>query len=135
VLAYFLLGKIFRPSQTDPLSSSEQSEKKVDSNNTELGEIYEVPDVIVNPRNSGGRRYLNITFALECCDKTTSGELDRRKVQVRDVLITILTSKSVDEVDGVEDKEQLRKEVVEKINQILTKGKIKAVYFSNFVVQ
>jgi len=135
VLAYFLLGKMFRPPQIDPLSTSQQQSEGKEDSGAELGQIYEVPDVIVNPRSSGVRRYLNVTFAFECLDKATVQELDKRNVQMRDLLIAILTSKSVDEIDEVEEKKQLKAEVVEKINQILTKGKVKAVYFSNFVIQ
>ncbi|EAJ0802761.1 flagellar basal body protein FliL [Campylobacter jejuni] len=53
---------------------------------------------------------------------------------IRDIIIRTLTAKTFEEVSTQKGKERLKDELVGKINEILTDGFIKNVYFTDFVV-
>jgi len=99
------------------------------------GEIYQVQDIIVNPAASEGRRFLNVTVGFEYYDSATAAELEARDVQVRDMLISLFSSRTVEELDDLSEKEDLKREILRKVNVILKRGKVVRVYFVNFVMQ
>ena len=51
------------------------------------------------------------------------------------MILLLLSSKSLDEIQTVEGKIALRQELIQRINQILTTGKIRNLYFTEFVIQ
>ena len=62
-------------------------------------------------------------------------EITRRKAQLRDTILLLLTSKNFEDVNRLEGKFQLRNELIFGINQVLQSGKIQTLYFTEFVVQ
>ena len=54
---------------------------------------------------------------------------------MRDILNTVLTSKGLDELVDVHQREALRTEIAEKINALLKNGSLSSVYFSKFIIQ
>jgi flagellar FliL protein len=60
-------------------------------------------------------------------------EIEKRKAQIRDIIIITLSSKSYEEVSSREGKDQLRNEIKDTINNFLTKGKIKNVFFTDLI--
>jgi flagellar FliL protein len=61
--------------------------------------------------------------------------LKLRQPQLRDVVLLLLSSKTLEEIQGTEGKIILRRELVLRINQVLQKGKIRNLYFTEFVIQ
>lgn len=61
-------------------------------------------------------------------------ELDEKKAMLRDAVNSVLRTKKPEDFDGTKD-EQLKKEIKDKINALLTKGKIEGVYFNDIIVQ
>lgn len=101
----------------------------------EQGMLYMVEDLIVNPAGTNGTRFLNTSIALEYYEKKLESELAEKNVMIRDVILSILLSKTLDELDGVANKDSLRSEILDKCNQKLRNGKLTRVYFTNFVMQ
>lgn len=132
-LLYFLFAKFIAPGM------SPQSHAKEDvSEETavpEQSQVMVIKDIIVNPAGTNGTRFLLTTVGLEIPTAELKVELEAKEVQTRDILNTILTSKGLDELTAPQFKEQLRKEILEKLNSTLTKGKIKNIYFSKFIIQ
>jgi len=89
---------------------------------------------VVNLSGDGGARYIKIDMELELSNGDVSDELEKRKPQIRDIIITLLSSKTYEQIDSSEDKEFLREEVKNTINGFLVKGKVLKVYFSQFIV-
>ena len=61
-------------------------------------------------------------------------ELEEKKAILRDAVNSVLRTKKPEDFDGTKD-EQLKKEIKDKINTLLTKGKIEGVYFNDIIVQ
>ena len=62
-------------------------------------------------------------------------ELEKIRPKIRDFIVIMLSSKSVDQISTADGVEFLREEIRNKINGYLTKGEVKDVLFTNFIVQ
>jgi flagellar FliL protein len=55
--------------------------------------------------------------------------------QIKDAVLLLIGNKTFNELNDLQGKIQLRAELINKINSILPKGKVKRIYFTDFVVQ
>lgn len=96
---------------------------------------HKLDPFIVNLVDPLGRRYLKVQIELELDSPPTIEEAKKHDSQIRDAIITLLTSKSYGDVDSPEGKMQLRQEIISRVNQFLRRGKAQNAYFTDFVVQ
>lgn len=111
-------------------NQSHEAEKK-----DVVGRVIPLETFIVNLAGSKGRKVAKVNMELEIKDGSgnVAEEIDKRKAQVRDIIIIILSSKTFDEVSTREGKDGLRTELKDTINSFLTKGKINNVFFTEFI--
>ena len=62
-------------------------------------------------------------------------ELDTKKPAIRDTMISVLSSKTFEEISTAKGKENLKNELVERINESLVDGKIVNLFFTDFAIQ
>lgn len=116
------------------------------------GIMFDTGSKIVNLMDPTGRKYLRLGVVLEFAPtdlayytmateaKTLFEEEFNKEVALKgpiinDAIITLVSSKSFDSVYTAEGKEELRKEILEKINEQIHELRIIYVYFTEFVVQ
>lgn len=97
--------------------------------------IFNLDPFIVNLQDNSGTRYLKLTVNLELASPSAQSEINAQTTQIRDSLIILLSSKSYTDIGTVEGKYQMRDEIVARVNQFLTKSKVKTAYFTEFVIQ
>ena len=98
--------------------------------------IVPVDPVIVNLSGSGGRRYLKAKINLEAKDVDIKKKIETKSVQIKDRLIFILSSKTLEDIEGSEGQEYLRREIQDSVNVVLKiEDGVLQVYFTEFVVQ
>lgn len=102
---------------------------------TEVGIMYPLDLFTVNLLSESGRRYLKVEMNLELEGEELAVELDTKKPVLRDIIIRILSSKSLEEISTVKGKETLKEQIVSELNTRIKDGKVKNVYFVDFVVQ
>lgn len=100
-----------------------------------IGVMYPMDQFIVNLLSESGSRYLKISLDLELSIQTLTPEIDKKKPIVRDIIIRSLSSKTIEEISTTKGKERLKDEIVSKINEILTDGYVKNIYFTDFIIQ
>ncbi len=100
-----------------------------------IGKIVPLDSFVVNISDRERDRYLKLKTELELSMPELSDELDQRMPQIRDLIISLLGSKSFEEVRTIEGKNFLREEILLRINSLLISGKVKRVFFTEFVVQ
>ncbi|WP_027338700.1 flagellar basal body-associated FliL family protein [Halonatronum saccharophilum] len=105
----------------------------VNSENRELGPTTDIGDFLVNL--DGGRRFVRVSMVLEVNNSRVTREVDERTPQIRDLIISVLRSKSHDEVITEGGSRTLRTEIMNKINERLIEGQITNVFFTEFVIQ
>ena len=101
----------------------------------ELGVLHPMKTFIVNLMDPGGKRYLKITISLELENEELKAELDKRLPQIRDAILILLSSMTFEDISPIEGKMRLRRQMVNRCNAYLTTGKVKNIFFSEFVVQ
>jgi flagellar FliL protein len=134
LVAYFLLSGN-NEEQPQPQEPQKIEKKKKVENMTEIGPIYPLDQFIVNLVSNNSSRYLKCKIDLELDSPELQQEVDKKLPAIRDLIIRILSSKTVEEIQTAKGKEKLKEEIKRKINEILTTGEIRHVYFTEFVIQ
>lgn len=99
------------------------------------GPIIPLTPFIVNLADPGGRRYLKVTVEVELDKKESEAEMKGRVPEIRDQIIVALSAKTFQQVQGAAGKQVLREELTARLNATLKSGKVKNLYFTDFVVQ
>lgn len=100
-----------------------------------MGKIVPLETFIINLAGSKGRRVAKVNMELEVNGEGVTTEIDQRKAQVRDIIITLLSGQAYEQVSSKEGKDKLKEQIKDTVNAFLTKGKIKDVYFTEFIYQ
>lgn len=136
--AYFMLGGKKAPAGDGHGAEAEASASEGGQASAPAAKssgIFNLEPFIVNLQDNSGTRYLKLTVNLELTDGANPAELTAQTTQVRDSLIILLSSKSYADIGTVEGKYLMRDEIVARVNQFLSKGKVKTAYFTEFVIQ
>ena len=116
------------------------------------GVMFDVGTKVINLADPGGRRYLKVGIVLEFAPHDTAWytmateqraelqalfetEMATKQPVIEDLVISIISSKSFEQVYTLEGKEGLRQEIINRINQMLPTQLVMYVYFNEFVVQ
>lgn len=99
------------------------------------GGLLSLDPFIANLADDSGRRYLKATFQVDFGGTEVPAAMNARLPQTRDLLLTLFTSKTFDDIRTPEGKQQLREEIIARVNQVLDRDLAKAVYFTEFIVQ
>ena len=97
--------------------------------------IIPLDTLIVNLSGSNGRRYLKVKINLDAKDGDVKKLIEAKSIQIKDRLISILSSKTLEDIEGLEAQENLRKEVKDAVDVVLKAEGVLQVYFTEFVVQ
>ena len=130
-----------KPAEIDkkPVSTSKKKDEKGKEDKKDVEEesmIVPLDPVIVNLSGSGGRRYLKAKINLEARDGDVKKMIEAKSVQMKDRLISILSSKTLEDIEGLEGQESLRREIKDAVDVLLkVEDGVLQVYFTEFVVQ
>ncbi|MCW5893749.1 MAG: flagellar basal body-associated FliL family protein [bacterium] len=100
-----------------------------------MGALVPLDPFIANLSDEDGRRYLKATLSVEFFRPAAPPEFTQRLPQVRDLMLTLFSSKTFAEVRTPQGKAVLRDEIVTRLNHALRTDAVKAVYFTEFIVQ
>lgn len=97
--------------------------------------IYPLEPFIVNIYDGQELRYLKVKVEMEMVGAGVKAEIDARLAPIRDAILVLLSAKTLQDVQDVQGKNQLKDEILGAINKVLPPGKIAKIYFTDFVVQ
>lgn len=100
-----------------------------------LGALLPLDPFVANLADEDGKRYLKANLQIEFYQSKVPEEFNQRTAQVRDLLLTLFTSKMFSEIRTPAGKAVLRDEIVNRLNRAIGKDMVKAVYFTDFIVQ
>lgn len=124
-----------KPKLSDVVQGVAHDEQEKSKEDTEyIGKLVPMETFLVNLAGSRGSKLAKINMELEVDGAKVEEEIEKRKPQIRDIIIILLSSKTYDSITSKEGKEFLREEVRDTVNSFLVKGKIKKVYFTDFIV-
>lgn len=137
VVALMLMGggffgyKVFSKKEHAP--DKDALEKEVKEKH-EPGQMIALDPFVINLADED-IKYLKITINLEVDSEKVKEEAAGRMPQIRDTILMLMTTKTSEEVKDVGGKLKLQDEMVSQINHHLSNGKVKSVYFTEFVMQ
>jgi flagellar protein FliL len=80
-------------------------------------------------------RFLKVTMQFEIADQANLPLVTERTPQLRDAIITLMSSKSAETLSSPEGKLQIKDEILLRANQAIGKDVFKNLYFTEFVMQ
>ena len=137
VVAFVLMGggvflgikmKLLPLAGTETVAVTEKPEE-------DMGKMYPLDTFIVNLAGGKGKRYLKVKMDLELDHEKVEQEIKMKMSRIRDRILMLLSSKSFQQIESMEGKDTLREEIIARISGLVTSGKIRSVYFTDFVVQ
>lgn len=124
-----------QPTIDDVIEGEHKAQEKEEHAEEEfVGTLIPMETFLVNLAGSRGGKLAKINMELEVDGAKVQEEIEKRKPQIRDIIITLLSSKNYDQVSSKDGKESLRGEIKDTVNSFLTKGHIKRVYFTEFIL-
>lgn len=131
--AFFFLKKPPpEPKETDPGKHVPVPEL---NNKADIGPMVDITEFIVNIISADGNHYVKTSLTLELTNQQGKDEITQRMPQIRDSILLLIGNKTFEELQDLEGKKQLKAELMSKINGFLQAGKVKSIFFTEFVVQ
>ena len=112
-----------------------EEEEEQEEEPIEFGEFMELSNIIVNPASSDGRRLLMISLGMETAESSTLESITEREMVVRDTIIKILGTRTVEELANIEQRTTIKDELRLAVNGVLDEGEINRMYFTQYVLQ
>jgi len=100
-----------------------------------IGPMLKISPLIINLKEEGGKHYIKTTIILEIGQPEWLEEVRSRVSLLTDLAILTLGDKQLKELQNAEAKENLKKELLIKINQALGSPKVAQIYFDEFLFQ
>jgi flagellar FliL protein len=100
-----------------------------------VASTYPLEPFIVNITDGHDLRYLKLKVEFETSGANAKSELDARQASLRDAVVVILSTKSLQDVQDLKGKNQLKEEILASANKLVAPGTVVKVYFTDFVVQ
>lgn len=97
--------------------------------------VFALEPFIVNIYDGQELRYLKVKVEMEMANPAIKPELDGRLAAMRDAILVVLTSKTLQDIQDIQGKNQLREEILTAVSKIVAQGKVTKIYFTDFVIQ
>jgi flagellar protein FliL len=115
--------------------AGKKEEKKKHGEEAKAGPMFSVENLVVNLVTETGSRYAKISVALEGNAPEALPELTERKAIIQDIIISVLSQKTAEELISFKGKENAKGEILDKVNAKIGDGKVVNVYYTAFIVQ
>lgn len=115
--------------------SPEQEQAELEKQAKQVGPMVNIDSFIINILDDQESRYLKAAITIEVDSEEATMEINQRMPQLKDAILLLIGNKTFGELNDLQGKIQLRAELINEINSILLKGKVKRIYFTDFVVQ
>ena len=101
----------------------------------EPGILMKLDNFVVNLARTDRPRYLKITLKLGLKNKATKKKAKELMPRVRDALIIILSNQGVEDLESMQGKYELKRQIIARLNKIVGPGAVTDVYYTEFVIQ
>lgn len=97
--------------------------------------VLQLEPFVVNVTGESYPRYLKVQVAFETASPEGKAMLEERVASIRDLTISLLSSKRLADVTDFEGKALLKDDLRHQVNEMLGKEQVESVLFTEFVVQ
>ena len=100
--------------------------------------VYRLDNIIVNPANSDGQRFLMCSIAIQADDPDALDVLREHEIELRDRVVTLLAAESIETLTAAGVRDSLRSRILTAIKPVLGEDGEDVelqVYLPQFVIQ
>lgn len=98
--------------------------------------LIELDPIVVNLLDPTGKRYLQIKLSLEVGDKKIEEIVKKKDSKIKDVIISYLSGKTVEDVLKPTAKEEIKRELLQKINHTaLGEDLVLNLYITQYIIE
>jgi len=133
--AVFLGAREMIPDSLNFWGTKASAKKEKEAEKRSQGYIYGMDPFIVNLVDQNPPRYLKVRISIESKEIMINEEYEKRLPQLRDIILTLLSSKSYKDISDSEGKKRLREEITSNLNQLLRSFQVRTTYFTEFMIQ
>jgi flagellar FliL protein len=131
IVVVLVLGPKLWAQPTEPEKAEE--EQLVES--ATLGPTVDIGNFTINLSDPGPPRYLKAVVKGTVSSERTQAEVQARNPQLRDVILSYLSSLTLKDTQGARAKQTIRDNLRKRINNLLRTGEIEDIFFTDFVTQ
>lgn len=91
--------------------------------------------VLVNVSGTAGTRYLLAQLTLVGTHAELKDSVEKSDAQLRDVASSVLSTKTIADLDKPGSRNLIRTELISAFNGVLGDGRVKEIYFTDFAIQ
>jgi flagellar basal body-associated protein FliL len=117
-------------SDDDEMAASPHGDERAGS-----GPLLPLDAMVTNLGEPDSDRYLKVTMQLRLTSEAARAEVERQLVPVRNQILLFLSSLTVADTSGADNKREIQKKVKRIANESLHTSRITQVYFTEFVIQ
>ncbi len=100
-----------------------------------IGPVIDLEPFVLNLADRDQLRYLKVAIKLQLDRPQEETDFTVKLPAIRDALLVLLTSKESRSLRTVDGKMLVRDEIGGRVNTIMKKGKIRQVFFTDFIIQ
>ena len=139
VTANFLLDRMHTGTAGEQAAVSGEgnsTEGKKENKPAELGKfIYMAEDLVINPANTDGKRFLLSTLGFDVASEENKKEMEEKDVLLKDAVNSVMSSKNFTQLANMAFRDTLRLEITKRLGKLMPKVKINTIYFSKYILQ
>lgn len=143
VVVYFITANVLLNKIQTNHSSAEPTPAEIKkeaehpkANSQELGKfVYMVEDLVINPANTEGKRFLLSSLGFDVSTEQEHQELKSKEFLLKDAVISIMSSKEMARLSNIVYRDTLRAEIIKRLSVVMPKVKINTIYFSKYILQ
>ncbi len=124
------LGWVKIPGISAPKNSAPPPAQRID-----IGPMIKLAPLVINLNEESGRHFIKTTLVLEIAKGEAAEEVKSKLPSLTDMAILALGDKKLEDFRNPDVKENLKRELLEKANRVVSQGKITGIYFDEFLFQ
>lgn len=133
---YFLYQKQNNNEQNT--NQIEQVEEKKENKESSIMFKTDIESIVLNVLNSKNvNKMMKLSFSIKYSDQLYTPKIEEYKTEINDLVITLISSKSSEELMTQNGKNLLKEDLLKELNKLFEKEKIeiKQVLFTEFVIK
>lgn len=97
--------------------------------------IHQVENLVLNPANTNGGRFLLVTASIVVRDDGALAELTERDAEIRDRIVGLLSARSIEYLGDPTNRDLLKADLAAAIGALFEEGVVRRVLLPQFVIQ
>jgi flagellar protein FliL len=144
-VGFLVLGPVLAPKVAAPVAEGgdhgeeAKKEKKKGGHGGGEGEaespLYNIENLVVNPAGTQGTRFLVVSVAIQMGANGSQEMLKERDPEVRDVLLHLLSSRTVDQLSNLASRDSLKEDIRIAVEGVIGENSVAKVFVPQFVLQ